>query len=238
MVYRRTGVDHDKAIAAFQKAEQLAPARTDYFDDYADALRQGVQWTAAESVLRRRLKAAPDDPLAHYMLGMVLLNSNPTPERQNAAEAETREALRLLPHNVLANLQLAQILLAKGQLDEAIGLLQDALKANPFNRNAMTVLARAYRRSGRTDLSDKVSKQADQLYQTQQRVQVLEGKEAKQIMNAAFHEDLARLLEQVGEHQKAIREAEMAKLLRADPRRTADELKKIKATLSEALPAH
>jgi len=69
MAYRRTGVDHDKAITAFRNAERLAPARTDYFVDYADALRQAAQWPAAEAILARRLKAAPDDPLAHYTPG-------------------------------------------------------------------------------------------------------------------------------------------------------------------------
>ena len=179
--HRKTGVDHAKAIAAFQTAQRLAPERADYYDDYADALRQAVQWPEAEAILRKRLKAAGDDPLAHYLLGMVLLNNAPTLERQAEAEAETREALRLFPHNPLADLQLAQIVLSKKQIPEAIGLLNDALQHNPTNRNAMSILARAYRQAGRTDLAEKVSKQADALYKDQQRVQVLEGEEAKQL---------------------------------------------------------
>ena len=107
---------------------------------------------------------------------MVLLNSNPTPERQAAAESHTREALRLFPHNALSNIQLAQILLLKGQAQSAIALLLDALQANPYNPNAMILLARAYRSTGRSDLADSISKQADQLRQAQQQVRALAGR--------------------------------------------------------------
>jgi len=233
--YRKTGADYDKAVAAFQKAEALAPNRTDYYDDYADALRQGVKWSAAEDILRKRLRDAADDPLAHYLLGMVLLNNSPTPERQTEAEAETRTALRLYPHNPLADIQLAQIVLAKKQAPEAIDLLTDALQQNPYNRNAMSVLARAYRQSGRTDLAEKVSKQADLLYKDQQRLQVLEGEEAKQMMNPGIHEELAQLYGRVGQAKKATDEQSMAHLLRSDPQKAAAEFRKFQAGRDEAL---
>lgn len=234
--HRKTGVDHAKAIAAFQTAQRLAPERADYYDDYADALRQAVQWPEAEAILRKRLKAAGDDPLAHYLLGMVLLNNAPTLERQAEAEAETREALRLFPHNPLADLQLAQIVLSKKQIPEAIGLLNDALQHNPTNRNAMSILARAYRQAGRTDLAEKVSKQADALYKDQQRVQVLEGEEARNLMDAHIHEELAQLYGRIGEPKKASYEQSMAQLLHDDPKKAAAELETFRAMRNEALP--
>jgi len=233
--YRRTGVDHDKAVVAFRKAERLAPARTDFFIDYADALRQEAQWPAAEDLLARRLKAAPDDALAHYSLGMVMLMNNPTPERQAAAEGQTREALRLSPHNPMANLQLAQILLAKGQAQEAIGLLTDALDADPYNPNAMIVLARACRRTGKIALAEKISKKADALYQTKQQLRVLESDYSAHVMDPAFHEHISSLLGQAGETQRAMHEAYIANLLRADPRQAAAEIDKLRATQSAAL---
>jgi tetratricopeptide (TPR) repeat protein len=233
--YRKTGADHDNAVVAFRKAQALAPGRTDYYNDYADALRQGVQWAAAEDILRKRIAAAPDDPLSHYLLGMVLLNNSPTPERQAEAETETRTSLRLFPHNPLTDLQLAQILLVKQQSKEAIDLLNDALQQNPFNRNAMAVLARAYRQSGRADLAEKVSKQADLLYKDQQRLQVLEGQEGKQLMNAAIHEEMAKLYERVGQAKKAMDEQSMAQVLRSDPQKAAAELEKFRAARNEAL---
>ncbi len=234
--YRMTGVDHAKAIAAFQKVEHLAPERIDYDDDYADALRQAVQWPAAEALLRKRLKAVSDDPLAHYLLGMVLLNNNPTPDRQKESEAETREALRLFPHNPLADIQLAQIVLSRQQTGEAIDLLTDALHQSPYNRNAMSVLARAYRQSGRIDLAEKMSKQAEQLYTDQQRREVLESQEAKQIMDVPTHEELARLYKRIGETKKATYELSMAQLLRTDPKKAAEQLKQFHASRSQALP--
>ena len=234
--YRKTGVDHAKAIAAFETVIKLAPDRTDYYDEYADALRQAVQWPAAETILRKRLSAEKEDPLAHYLLGMVLLNNAPTPERQAEAEAETREALRLFPHNPLALLQLAQIVLSRKQVNEAVDLLKDALQNNPYNRNAMSVLARAYRQSGKDALAEKFSKQADALYQDQQRAQVLESQEAKKLMVPGIHEELAQLYTRTGEPKKAAYEQSIAHLLRSDPKQAAEELKKFQATRSEALP--
>jgi tetratricopeptide (TPR) repeat protein len=169
------------------------------------------------------------------MVGMVLLNNNPTPERQTTAEAETREALRLFPHNALADLQLAQIMLSKGRQHDAIDLLQDALRSDAHNRNAMTVLARAYRQTGRNDLSERFSKQADLLYQDQERARVLEGEESKHLMQADFHENLSRLYGRVGEQKKAMYEQSMARLLRENPRKAAEELQKLGAIRNAAL---
>ncbi|MCW3100886.1 MAG: Cytochrome c biosis factor [Chthonomonadaceae bacterium] len=233
--YRNTGVDHDKSVAAFQTAERLAPQRDDYLDDYADALRQAVQWPAAEAVLRRRLRSAPDDPLAHYMLGMVMLNNMPSPERQTQAEAETRTALRLYPHNPLSDIQLALIELSRANPKEAVTLLTDALQTDPFNRNAMTILARAYRQTGRNDLADRVSKQADRLYQDQQRAQVLESEESKQVMDPKIHEELAALYQRVGQSKKGLYEESMARLIRSDPRKAVEELRKLRSVRDSAI---
>ena len=237
-VHRGTGVEFAKAIEAFQTAARLAPERTDYYDDYADALRKAVQWPLAEDILRKRLKTASNDPFAHYLLGMVLLNNAPTLERQIEAENETRETLRLFPHNSLADIQLAQIALGKKQLPEAIGLLNDALQQNPYNRNAMTVLARAYRQAGRTDLSEQESRQADLLFKDQQRIQVLEGDESKRLMDAGIHEELARLYGRIGQSKKASYEQSMAQLLHDDPAKVAAALEKFRAMRSKALPSN
>jgi Flp pilus assembly protein TadD len=233
--YRNTGVDRDKSVAAFQTAERLAPERDDYLDDYADALRQAVQWPLAETVLRKRLRAFPDDPLAHYLLGMVMLNNTPTPERQTQAEAETRTALRLYPHNPLADNQLALIELSRANPKEAVTLLTDALQSDPYNRNAMTVLARAYRQTGRIDLADQISKQADRLYQDQQRAQVLESQESKRLMEPAIHEELAALYQRIGQPKKGLYEQSMAQLIRSDPRKAAEELQKIRTVRDSAI---
>lgn len=234
--HRLTGVDYNKAIEAFKTAEKLAPQRTDYYDDYADALRKAVQWPAAEAILRKRIAGAPDDPLAHYLLGMVLLNNEPTPERQKQAEAETREALRLYPHNLLANIQLAQICLSHQRHLEAIDLLKDALQQNPYNRNALSLIARAYRQARQPDQAEKYSKQAEKLYADQQRLEVLESQEAKQILNPKIHEELSSLYARTGNQQKSIYEQNMAQLLRKDPKKAAEELQKFRDVRSQALP--
>ncbi len=236
--YRNTGVDQAKSVAAFQTAGRLAPEREDYLDDYADALRQAIQWPAAEAVLRRRLRTSPEDPLAHYMLGMVMLNNTPTPERQIEAEAETRTALRLYPHSSLADIQLALIVLSHAQPKEAIPLLTDALQTDPFNRNAMTILARAYRQTGQSDLADQISKQADQLYQDQQRAQVLESKEAKQVMDPEIHAALAVLYQRIGQSKKGLYEQSMARLIRSDPKTAAEEMRKIRSVRDNAIAPH
>ncbi|MBV9849301.1 MAG: tetratricopeptide repeat protein [Armatimonadetes bacterium] len=235
---RLTGADYDKSIAAFGTAARLAPARTDYFVEYADALRQNHQWDQAEAVLRRRVADAPDDALAHVLLGRLLMDNNPTPARVASAEAETREALRLSPHDPTAEAQLGQLLLERGQVAEAVGALSDALTRDPFDRNTMLLLARAFRRSGRNDLAQRVSQQAAILNRDRDQAEVLEDRLRDNGRDIGVRRQLADLYDRTGEPGKAQQERLLIRRLQTDPQKAVQDIHSLESSFNAVLSTH
>jgi len=231
----KTGVAFGPAVEAFQKAARLAPARTDYLDSYADALRRGGRASEAEAMLRRRLQSAPGDALGHYLLGLVLRDSDPTPARVAEAEAQTRESLRLSPHNPLASTQLGAILLDAGRTGEAVALFEDARARTPDDQKLLLVLARAYERQGRPDKAAEASARARAIFADQQHAEVLVDAARKAPLDPALHRQLAVLYARSGKTQQARREADMARLIQTDPQGTARQLDARDAAVQAAL---
>lgn len=162
----------------------------------------------------------------------------PDPPRQAEAEAQTREVLRLQPHNPSADTQLGEMLLDRGQTREAIGVLTDARVGDPSNRNALLLLARAYRQGGQPVLAAKTAQQAAVLLRDQERIQVLEAQESRDTLNVPLHQELAVLDARTGKPERARREQEMARLLQADPQGAARALKSFHAETHGILPTH
>ena len=232
----KTSVAFNLAVAAFQNAARLSPARTDYFDDYADALRRSSHAPEAEALLRRRLQAAPEDALAHYLLGLILHNTNPNPARVAEAETQTREALRLSPHNPLADTLLGQILQDKGQFKPALALFQNALVGTPYDQKLLLLLVRAYQQSGQTTKAAQISAQAKALFTDQQHAAVLADQAHKTPMNIGLHHQLAVLYARNGQPEKAQHEADMVRLLKTDPKRAAQEMTDLDTKIQAVTP--
>jgi len=231
----KTGVAFTSAITAFQTAARLIPDRTEYFNSYADALRHGGRAPEAEALLRRRLQAAPGDALAHYLLGLILRDTDPTVARVAEAEAQTRESLRLSPHNPLASAQLGQILLDAGRTDAAVALFEDARAHTPDDPNLLLVLARAYGRQGKPLRAAQTAARARSLLADQQRAAVLTDAARKQPLDIGLHRQLAVLYARTGKPEQARREEDTIRLLQADPKGTARQMGAFSDSLQNAL---
>ena len=227
-----------ETIAAFQKAAQLAPDRTDFFDSYADALRSLNQQAQAEVLLRRRLVAAPEDAFAHYELGAVLTVNDPTPDRVREAEAQTLEALRLSPHNPVADVQLAGLRLQQGRAAEAASLLTDSLKRVPDNPQGLLLLARAYRRMGRDGPAARVAQQAGVLANDQEQSNVLENKLVEHPSDIHLHQQLAVLYDRLNEPDKAAKQRAAILQIRTGGQSDPKGLREFQASIDAVLPAH
>lgn len=230
------GGEDEAAADAFQTAARLDPGRTDFFADYAAALRGAYQWGQAEAVLRCRLATAPGDAHSHFLLAGVLADNKATPEREAEAEAEGREALRLAPHLPAAEMQLGRLLLRRNKLAESVTLLSDALTHDPYNPSAMNSLAGARARLGQKELARQLFKRSHAIFVDQQRVSVLENKRKENFLDLATHEELRRLYLRLGQAQNARRAADAARELRISPARVAQGLKDYRASLRAALP--
>ena len=234
--YFREPYTYNKALAAFQTAARLAPDRTDFFDSYAEALRETSRVAEAEALLRRRLRAAPQDAQCHYLLGTVLLDKATSSAGEAAAEAETREALRLSPRQPLAEGQLARLLLLRGEAREAVRLLQDSLALKPYDVNTLNVLTRAARQAGDIKTAEAVSARSQSVFRDQQRLRVLEAQEHKDLMNRQPHLRMARLYKDTGQQERAQQEQDLLRLLQTDPQKIARERQFLRSSMKQILP--
>lgn len=213
-----TGLGYDKSAAAYAKAKEVAPGNTDFFNDYAVSLYRMSRQSEAEALLRQRLAAAPQDALSHHLLGMVLMNFQPTPERIAEAEQQTRQALRLNKDNPVSGVQLAQLLSQERKSPaETISLLKNAIGHDPYNRNSLLLLARVYRRAGRADLAAKAAAQGATLFKNQQKIADLGDKERKNQLSPTDRVELARLYELTGDSNNARRQRNILSIIKTDP---------------------
>lgn len=226
------------SLTAFQAAARLAPDRSDFFDDYADALRQASRWDEAEAVLRRRLAAVPTDAYGHFVLGMVLMDSKPTPAREAEAESNLRESLRLSPRNPVAEVSMAELLLDQGKAPEAVALLLDSLQRLPFERRTILLLSRAYRLTGQDALAAQAARRAAAFQRDEDQVSVLEGEMRAHQGDIPFHQRLAAFYDRIGKPDKAAQERLTIQRLQSGPQKLLHSQQDLADAVSAALAPH
>jgi len=118
---------------------------------YATAQRQTGDLAGAEETARRLRATAPNDPRGMYVLAQVL------EARKDFAGAERslRDILERDPTDATALNYLGYMLAERGEeLDEAVTLVQRALKLEPGNPSFLDSLGWAYYQQGKLDLAD------------------------------------------------------------------------------------
>ena len=118
---------------------------------YAMAQRQTNDLAGAEATARQLRAAAPDDPRGMYVLAQVLEARGDFA----GAEKSLRDLLQRDPGDATALNYLGYMLAERGQqLDEAVDLVQRALKTDPGNPSFLDSLGWAYYQQGKLDLAD------------------------------------------------------------------------------------
>jgi tetratricopeptide (TPR) repeat protein len=118
---------------------------------FAAAQRQAGDLEGAEATARRLRAAAPDDPRGLYVLAQVLEARGDMP----GAERALRDLLQRDPTDATALNYLGYMFAERGErLDEAVELVQRALKEEPGNPSFLDSLGWAYFQQGKLDLAD------------------------------------------------------------------------------------
>jgi tetratricopeptide (TPR) repeat protein len=118
---------------------------------YAAAQRQAGDLAGAEATARRLRAAAPDDPRGMYVLAQVLEAQGDV----GGAERSLRDLLQRDPADATALNYLGYMFAERGQrLDEAVDLVQRALKIEPENPSFLDSLGWAYFQQGKLDLAE------------------------------------------------------------------------------------
>jgi tetratricopeptide (TPR) repeat protein len=117
----------DEAVAAGQRATELAPNDLEAHYNLGLALTDKGEWDAAIRAYRRALELNPDHGLSWNNLGAAL-------EKQGdmaGAEAAYARAVALNPAHHEAQNNLGAIYSLQGRLEDAIRCFEDSIKANP-----------------------------------------------------------------------------------------------------------
>jgi len=138
-----------KAVEAFEKVAALAPNWPLGRLNYGIALLNSQTDPAgAERELKWVIERQPDNPYAHYALGMLLLHQG----RDQEAEALFRETLRIDPEDADAHYQLG-VLIQDEDPEAARRHLEKTLEKIPHHESASYNLAMMLRRSGDAERS-------------------------------------------------------------------------------------
>jgi tetratricopeptide (TPR) repeat protein len=140
------------AAGAFARAIATRDDATSNYPEWALWLMRGGahdeagQWPEARAALERAYSLAPDQPLVLNYLGYSQLA-----RRENMLEAERliREAHRLAPDNAAITDSLGWALFLKGERDEGIQLLEQAVVGAPADTEINEHLGDAYYAVGR-----------------------------------------------------------------------------------------
>ncbi len=110
------------------------------------ALEQAGEWQEAKAALYEAYRLAPSQPFVLNYLGYSQLERR---ENMAAAEQMIREAHRLAPDNAAITDSLGWALYLRGEVDEAIGLLETAAQGEPADVEINEHLGDAYYSAGR-----------------------------------------------------------------------------------------
>jgi len=151
------------AVAEYRKAIEKNPAAINLHFRLGRALvlqsHSPSALTAARREFEAELQLNPNDAVAEYEIGQILVAEN----KPHEAAPRFERALTLSPDFGEALLAVAKIHADARHYDEAIPLLERAIKLQPANESAHYNLMIAYRNAGRTADAQREKAEVDKL---------------------------------------------------------------------------
>lgn len=146
--------DHDKSIAEYREAIRLNPRLPGVHFELAEQLRTSADPglnAQAEAEYKAAIRVNEYDATSWRQLGGIMTAKGDF----NTAEEDYRRALALQPRDSDAETGLAIVFISLNRTNEAMSLLESALKDDPTNIVAHYRLSMLYRRAGRTAESQR-----------------------------------------------------------------------------------
>jgi Tfp pilus assembly protein PilF len=141
--------DRTNSIAQYREAIRLNPSIPGAHYEMAERMRTSSDpalHAQAEGEYKAAVHANPYDQLAWRQLAGVLSDKGDF----KTAEEDFRKALALQPKDSDAKTGLAIVLITTNRTDEALSLLESAIRDDPTNITAHYRLSMLYRKAGRT----------------------------------------------------------------------------------------
>lgn len=146
--------DHTNAVKQYRETLRLNPSLPGAHFELAEQLRTSsdpAMNEQAEGEYKAALQVNRYDEISWRQLGGIMTAKGDF----KAAEADYEKALALQPKDSDARTGLAIVFISLNRADEAVSLLETALKDDPTNIVARFRLSTLYRRAGRTADSDR-----------------------------------------------------------------------------------
>ncbi len=148
--------DFDEAKADFEKATQLAPhSEIGYLAEAQESFLSGI---LAEAIRVSRTASAEgkQDYQLLTILGEALIRAGASAGQSEFAEARAalEKSVVLRPNYASSQIALGHLELLDGRLDAAIDHLESGRRLSPQNPAVYSLLAAAYRKSGRVDQAE------------------------------------------------------------------------------------
>jgi arylsulfatase A-like enzyme/tetratricopeptide (TPR) repeat protein len=140
---KRTG----ELIELLYEILELSPESVVFRERLVTSLLKAGRLEEGMAELGEYLKLVPDDPDAHYVMGMAHARNG----ESVLAARSIREAIRLRPDHAVAHYHLAVILTGQGKLREAVEEYEEALELAPHDLPARYRLAEVLELTGETD---------------------------------------------------------------------------------------
>ena len=132
-------------VVAYRQALKLSPAFTPALLNLADLYRANGLDNQAASLLQKAVTQSPDDPAAHYAMGLLLVRQKNLDEAVGFLE----KAAELDPTNIRYSYVYAVALYENKRYEQAIAVLEAALQKQPANREIISALGSYYQQQGK-----------------------------------------------------------------------------------------
>jgi Flp pilus assembly protein TadD len=139
--------DPGAAIAEYRKAIAIDPTFVQAYANLADLHRTRGAEGEAEATLRQGLARNPRTAVLHHALGLSLVRQKRLP----VALPEFRDAARLAPDDARFAYVYAVALINSGKPQDALAVVNAAIKRSPYDRNLNVMLVRFDAGSGNLD---------------------------------------------------------------------------------------
>jgi len=149
----------EKALESYQKALDISPDSIDLMFIVANIYFEEEKFDQAMNWYNNILKKEPENVTAHLRLGNIYENLGNNSE----AEKEYKKVLEIDPENGLGSNALARLYAARGDLEKAIDILEEAVRTSPALFSLYLELTNLYNRIGKYNLTIDLGKIAETL---------------------------------------------------------------------------
>lgn len=190
-------------ITYLRRLVQLRPKDLFALTSLAKTLVNTHHYDDALPILEQLIALAPNNPAGYDLRGQTLLKGVGTPQALAEAESDFLKALELKSPSLFPHLNLGRVYLRMGKPDQAVEQLQAAAERLPNRPEVFFELAHAYALANQPVKAAEAQARFVALRQNEDREQALTKRLSAYPENFGMHLELARLLIQKGDLEKA-----------------------------------